>query len=78
MKITINVDCTPQEARLALGLPDVKPMQDKLMQDIEDKMTSNLKAMSPEELMKNWLPGSSTGLDLMQNLFAQMTGGKHK
>ena len=26
MKITVDVDCTPEEARAFLGLPDVKPM----------------------------------------------------
>ena len=30
MKITVNVDCTPDEARHFFGLPDVKPMQDAL------------------------------------------------
>ena len=27
MKITIEIDCTPDEARQFVGLPDVKPMQ---------------------------------------------------
>ena len=31
MKITMNVDCTPEEARAFLGLPDVKPMQEQLI-----------------------------------------------
>ncbi|WP_420846806.1 DUF6489 family protein [Microvirga tunisiensis] len=28
MKITMDVECTPEEARAFLGLPDVKPMQE--------------------------------------------------
>ena len=31
MKIKIDVDCTPQEARAFLGLPDVAPMQKAMM-----------------------------------------------
>ena len=27
MKITVNVDCTPLEARQFMGLPNVEPMQ---------------------------------------------------
>jgi hypothetical protein len=27
MKITVEVECTPEEARQFLGLPDVKPLQ---------------------------------------------------
>ena len=27
LKITIDIDCTPDEARQFMGLPDVKPLQ---------------------------------------------------
>ncbi|MEO7470377.1 MAG: DUF6489 family protein, partial [Sphingobium limneticum] len=29
MKVTVDVDCTPAEARAFLGLPDVTPIHDK-------------------------------------------------
>ncbi len=38
MKITMNVECTPDEARAFLGLPDVKPMQEQLMQEVQERM----------------------------------------
>ncbi len=28
MKITVDIDCTPEEARAFFGLPNVQPMQD--------------------------------------------------
>ena len=31
MKVTIEIDCTPDEARVFMGLPDVKPMQAAVM-----------------------------------------------
>ena len=31
VKITIEVGCTPEEARVFCGLPDVKPMQEAVM-----------------------------------------------
>ncbi len=73
MKITMNVDCTPEEARAFLGLPDVKPMQHKLMQDVQEQMTAGLKAMSPEEMLKAWMPAVK-GFEQMQAFFAQMAG----
>ena len=73
MKITMNVDCTPEEARAFLGLPDVKPMQDKLIQDMQEQMAAGLKAMSPEEMMKAWIPAAK-GLEQMQAFFSQMAG----
>jgi len=75
MKITMDVDCTPEEARAFLGLPDVKPMQDKLMQDIEEQMSATIKAMSPEEMMKAWMPAAK-GFEQMQAFFAQMAGAQ--
>ena len=69
MKITFDVDCTPEEARTFLGLPDVKPMQDTLMKKIEERMSANLDAMSPEALLKTWLPASVQGMEQLQKMF---------
>ena len=44
MKITMDVECTPEEARAFLGLPDVKPMQEQLMREVQDRMTANIRA----------------------------------
>jgi hypothetical protein len=69
MKISIDVDCTPDEARTFLGLPDVKPMQDAMMTEIENRMMANLQAMEPEVLFKTWLPAQVQGLEQMQKFF---------
>jgi hypothetical protein len=69
MKVTVNVECTPDEARSFMGLPDVKPMQEKLMADLEDQMRSNINAMSPESMMKTWLPAGLQGADSLQKMF---------
>ena len=31
MKVTVEIDCTPDEARQFMGLPDVKPLQAAVM-----------------------------------------------
>jgi hypothetical protein len=77
MKVTINVDCTPDEARTFLGLPDVQPMQEVLMKKIEERMIANLDAMSPEALLKHWLPAGVQGLEQIQAMFWKgLQGGK--
>ncbi|TWB22498.1 hypothetical protein FBZ89_103120 [Nitrospirillum amazonense] len=81
MKITVDVDCTPDEARAFLGLPDVKPMQDALMRQMQDRMSANLAAMDPDALLKTWLPVGIQGFEQMQKMmWNQMTsamgGGK--
>ena len=79
MKITIDIDCSPEEARHFFGLPDVKPMQDALMQQIQDRMSANLQAMEPETMLKTWLPASLQGFEQMQKIFwNQMTNAMGK
>jgi len=76
MKITIDVDCTPEEARQFLGLPDVAPMQAALMTQIQERMEANMRAMEPEALFNTWLPAGLQGLEGLQKMFwTQMAGG---
>lgn len=77
MKVSIDIDCTPLEARAFFGLPDVGPMQQALMKDLEDRMRANLAAMEPEAMLKTWLPASIEGFETLQRAFWQgMTGSK--
>ena len=61
MKIHMDVDLTPEEARTLFGLPDVKPMQKALMGEIENRMKKSMQAMEPDALVKMWLPASIQG-----------------
>jgi hypothetical protein len=54
MKMSIEIDCTPQEARAFLGLPDVTGLNEKLVEEMQSRMTSNMAMLSPDELMKSW------------------------
>jgi len=79
MKIKFDIDCTPEEARAFLGLPDVQPMQNAMMKEVEDRMRANLEAMDPETMLKTWLPAGMTGLEQMQKaFFAQFAGSDKK
>ncbi len=69
MKVTFNIECTPEEARAFLGLPDVAPMQQALMGDLENRLRSNIDAMSPESMIKTWLPASMQNVEQVQKLF---------
>lgn len=69
MKINVDIECTPEEARKFFGLPDVEPMQQALMQEMQKKMMENVSGLDAENMMQNWLPASMKGLDQMQNMF---------
>ncbi len=74
MKINFDIDCTPEEARAFLGLPDVKPMQEAMMAEVEERMRANLAAMDPESLFKTWLPASLQGFEQLQQMFFSQMG----
>jgi hypothetical protein len=69
MKITVEIGCTPEEARTFFGLPDVKPLQEALMDEVQQRMTEAVKAMTPEALFKAWLPASVQGFEEIQRTF---------
>jgi len=69
MKISIDIDCTPEEARHFLGLPDVAPVQQAMMEEIQRRLAAGLETMNAEALMKTWLPAGLQGMDQLQKMF---------
>lgn len=54
MKVNIEIECEPAEARAFLGLPNVEPLNDHLVSEMKRRLDENMALMQPEELMKNW------------------------
>lgn len=79
MKISIDIDCSPEEARTFFGLPDVKPIQEAMMSEVEERMKASLPSMDMEKLMKMRMPDGVQGMgDLQKAFWSQMTGAKNK
>jgi hypothetical protein len=78
MKVKIDIDCTPAEARAFLGLPDVAPMQAEVMAAMHERMMKALAGMEPETLMKMWMPAGAQTFEQMQKAFWEQfaRGGK--
>ena len=75
MKFKVDVECTPEEARVFFGLPDVKPLQEALLPEVEERLRATLKAMDPEAMLKTWLPATLKGFEQLQEIFfSQMSG----
>ena len=72
MKVTVEVDCTPLEARQFLGLPDVQPLQAAVMAQMEKKMLSEMERFSPDSVMKTWLSLVPQNAERMQELFGNL------
>ena len=77
MKMTIEVDCSPEEARRFLGLPDVTPINEHMVQMVKDKMDANMAMLAPEELMKSWMSFGQGAQDQFRALIETgLRGGK--
>lgn len=68
MKVNVNVDCTPQEARAFFGLPDVAPINELMVAEVEKRLASNMEAMDPMEMMRSWMALGGS----MQNSFFEL------
>lgn len=55
MKVNINIECTPVEARAFFGLPDVTPLNEQLVAEMSKRMSANMDALEPDALMRNWM-----------------------
>jgi hypothetical protein len=65
----MNVECTPEEARSFFGLPDIAPMQDRMMEELEEKMRENIQGLDPETFIKTWMPATVQGWGELQKMF---------
>lgn len=77
MKINVEVDCTPEEARRAMGLPDLGPIHDRyigIMLEAIDKQGNPEAAL--EAMMKSWAPMGEVGMNFWRGLFDSATGAK--
>jgi hypothetical protein len=69
MKVNIEMEMTPEEARAFMGLPDVAPMQKKMLEEMQSRMKVAFDANDPEGMMRAWMPvsyGMGGGADAWQ------------
>ena len=61
MKVNVEIDMTPEEARAFMGLPDVAPMQKKMMEEMQARMKAAFDTGDPEAMRQAWMPYMGTG-----------------
>lgn len=74
MKVRIEAECTPEEARAFLGLPDVAPFNARVVDEMTRRLEANSATLKPEELMRNWMSWGGAATEqfrgLMQTVLA--------
>ena len=73
MKVTIEIDATPQELRTMMGLPDIEPIQQELMEKIREKALAGVDITDPAKLMSIFMPTSDQfkNMEALQSSFWQ-------
>ena len=69
MKINVEVDCSPEEARRLMGLPDLTPLHDKYLAMLGETMDGAVRPELIETMMKSWAPMGEAGLAMWRRLF---------
>ena len=72
MKMNISVECTPEEARSFLGLPDLAPVNELLVNSVKQRIEQNIELVSPEFYLKQWY---SMGGQATDSFMQMMTAG---
>ena len=72
MKVTVEIVCTPEEARSFMGLPDVKPMQTAVMASLEQQAMRATESFSPESMLKLWFTTVPQVSAQMQEMFTRI------
>ena len=73
MKVTVNIECDPVEARTFLGLPDVSGLNDHLVNEMKKRMDSIMAALAPDELMKSWTAFGTGATEQFRKLMTAAT-----
>ncbi len=74
MKVTVNVECSPQEARAFFGLPDVTPVNERVVAEVVKRLEANMELADPTELIKNWTSYSGLWADSFLQMLSAATG----
>ena len=79
MKMKIEIDCTPVEARAFFGLPDVTPLNAHMVEEMKRRLDANIARLEPAELMRSWMSFGGQATEQFQKLMtaaaASASGG---
>ncbi|NNU15729.1 hypothetical protein HK107_05275 [Parvularcula sp. ZS-1/3] len=72
MKISIDIDCTPAEARAFFGLPDLTAVNEVVTEALKVRVQENIDTLSdPVRFWERAMATSGQSFDAMQAAFGQ-------
>ena len=74
MKVTFDVDCTPEEARRFFGLPDLSAVHEAYVEKMKSAVTDGPTPEMLGDMMKAWGPMNEAGLNMWKQMLGQIGG----
>lgn len=75
MKISFDIECTPQEARTFFGLPDVTPVHDLIVGAMMEKTRENIDTLAdPKVFWERAIAAGGSSMEAMSSLFSAAVG----
>jgi hypothetical protein len=71
MKVSVDIDCTPEEARRFLGLPDLAPVHEAYVERMKAALGEGAAAEGMAEMMKAWGPMNEAGMAMWRQMLGQ-------
>jgi len=72
MKFTVDVDCTPEEARRFLGFPDLTPVHQAYVEKMTKAVGDGVTSEYLSEMMRSWGPMSEAGMGMWSAMLEGM------
>jgi hypothetical protein len=66
MKVRVEMEMTPEEARRLMGLPDVSKLQDEMMKEVQRRMKAAMNTSDLEGMVRAWMPLGGQGFEQFQ------------
>lgn len=76
MKVNVEIECTPEEARRFIGLPDLTAVHEAYLAQLVDTVKSGVSTDTIEMMMKSWGPMSDAGFKMFQQMINGVGGLK--
>ena len=73
VKINVEVECTPEEARRFMGLPDLAPVHEKYLATLTNSMDGVVAPELMENMMRSWMPMGDAGMGMWRKMFESST-----
>jgi Family of unknown function (DUF6489) len=79
MKINFDVDCTPEELRRLMGLPDLSPVHEAWLAKMQAAVDKGVTPDVVEQMVRTWMPIGGQGIDFVRDLMGSVSNaGKGK